>query len=125
MPATNKKIVVVDDNPAILDAIRIMLEEDGYIVETTQDGATVTVQNTSGSLPDLFLIDIWMSGMDGREICKFLKGSEASKRIPIIMVSATKDVERISKDAGADDYISKPFQMEEMLALVAKYVNKI
>lgn len=115
--------MVVDDNAAILDALKIMLEEEGYLVETAHDGAVVTVQSLSGPLPDLYLLDIWMAGMDGREICKFLKGSEVSKHIPVIMVSATKDVERISKDAGADAFISKPFQMDEMLALVAKYVN--
>ncbi len=124
MPIKAKKIIVVDDNPAILDALKIMLEEDGYIVETTQDGATVTTQNATRPLPDLYLLDIWMAGMDGPEICKYLKGSEATKHIPIVMASATKDIERISKEAGADDFISKPFQMDDMLALVAKYVNK-
>ena len=124
MPNTTKKIVVVDDNPAILDALKIMLEEDGYLVETTQDGSTITTQHSVGSLPDLYLLDVWMAGMDGPEVCKYLKGSAATKHIPIIMVSATKDIERISREAGADDFIAKPFQMDEILALVAKYVNK-
>ncbi len=124
MPKTQPKIVVIDDNPSILDALKIMLEDEGYIVETAQDGATVTVQHATGPLPDLFLLDIWMAGIDGREICKFLKGSTATKHIPVIMVSAAQDVERIAKDVGADDFISKPFQMEELLTLVAKYVGK-
>ena len=117
-----KQILVADDNPAILDALKIMLEEEGYKVETTVDGATV--KGLKEPLPDLLLLDIWMSGIDGRDICKLLKSSAATKHIPVIMVSATKDIEQIAKDSGADDFISKPFQMEQLLAMVAKYVNK-
>jgi DNA-binding response OmpR family regulator len=117
-----KKILVADDNPAILDALKIMLEEEGYEVETTVDGATA--QDIKEPLPDLLLLDIWMSGIDGRDICKHLKSSAATKHIPVIMISATKDIEQIAKGSGADDCVSKPFQMEHLLATVAKYVNK-
>ena len=116
-----KKILVVDDNPAILDALRIMLEEEGYEVETTVDGATL--KDLKEHLPDLLLLDIWMSGVDGRDICKVLKSSAATKQIPVIMISAAKDIEQIAKDSGADDFISKPFQMANLLAIVAKHVN--
>ncbi len=122
MADAKKKILVADDNPAILDALRIMLEEEGYEVETTVNGATV--QDMKQPLPDLLLLDIWMSGIDGRDVCKLLKGAAATKHIPIIMISATKDIAQIAKDSGADDCISKPFQMEHLLAIVAKYVNK-
>ena len=122
MGDTKKKILVADDNPAILDALKIMLEEEGYEVETTVDGATV--QDIKEPLPDLLLLDIWMSGIDGRNVCKLLKSSAATKHIPVIMISATKDIEQIAKDSGADDCVSKPFQMEYLLAIVAKYVNK-
>ena len=116
-----KKILVVDDNPAILDALKIMLEEEGYEVETTVDGATL--KDLKEHLPDLLLLDIWMSGVDGRDICKVLKSSAATKQIPVIMISAAKDIEQIAKDSGADDFISKPFQMANLLAIVAKHVN--
>ena len=122
MADAKKKILVADDNPAILDALKIMLEGEGYEVETTVDGATV--QDMKEPLPDLLLLDIWMSGIDGRDVCKLLKGATATKHIPIIMISATKDIQQIAKDSGADDCISKPFQMEHLLAIVAKYVNK-
>ena len=122
MAKTKKKILVADDNPAILDALKIMLEEEGYAVETTVDGASAL--DMKGPLPDLLLLDIWMSGVDGRDICKRLKGAAATKHIPVIMVSAAKDTEQIAKDSGADYFISKPFQMEDLLAIVAKYVNK-
>lgn len=121
MGGTKKKILVADDNPAILDALKIMLEEEGYEVETTIDGATAN--DMKEPLPDLLLLDIWMSGVDGGNICKLIKSTATTKHIPVIMVSASKDTEQIAKDAGADDFISKPFQMDALLAIVAKYVN--
>ncbi|GAC1500314.1 MAG: hypothetical protein NVS1B10_03790 [Candidatus Saccharimonadales bacterium] len=117
-----KRILVADDNPAILDALQIMLEDEGYEVETTIDGATT--QNMTEPLPDLLLLDIWMSGVDGRDICKALKSSDITKKIPVIMVSATKDIAQIAKDCGADGFISKPFQMDRLLETVAKHINE-
>lgn len=116
-----KKILVADDNPAILDALKIMLEEEGYEVDTTEDGAKA--QNMKKPLPDLLLLDVWMSGIDGRDVCRHLKGANETKHIPIIVVSATKDIADIGKEAGADNYISKPFQREHLLAVVAKHIN--
>lgn len=121
MTNAKKRILVVDDNPAILDALNIMLEEEGYDVETTEDGAAA--KNMTQPFPDLLLLDIWMAGMDGRDICKHLKSGVATKNIPVIMVSATKNIEQIAKDSGADGFIAKPFQMEHLLAKVADYVN--
>jgi DNA-binding response OmpR family regulator len=121
MANAKKKILVADDNPAILDALKIMLEEEGYEVETTVDGATA--QDIREPLPDLLLLDIWMSGIDGRNVCKLLKSNSATKHIPVILISATKDIEQIAKDSGADDCISKPFQMEHLLAVVAKHIK--
>ncbi len=117
-----KKILVADDNPAILDALKIMLEEEGYKVETTEDGAIA--QNMKDPLPDLLLLDVWMSGIDGRDVCKYLKSAAATMHMPIIIISAAKDIESIAKGAGADDFISKPFQMDHLLAAVAKQINK-
>jgi DNA-binding response OmpR family regulator len=117
-----KKILVADDNPAILDSLKIMLEDAGYEVETTEDGAAA--QNMKKPLPDLLLLDIWMSGIDGRDVCNRLKGASATKQIPIIMMSATKDIVQIAKNAGADDYISKPFQMEHLLEIVSRHINE-
>lgn len=123
MSTGTKRILVADDNPAILDALQIMLEEEGYEVETTVDGAAAL--ELKKDLPDLYLLDIWMSGVDGRDICKLLKSTPATKLIPVIMVSATKGAEQIAKDSGADDFISKPFQRDNLLAVVAQYINKL
>ncbi len=114
------KILLADDDPGIVATMRMMLEDAGYEVETVVDEAVV--QETRKHLPDLLLLDIWMSGMDGREICKQLKGQEKTRHIPIIMISANRDTRRLAKEAGADDFLAKPFDMDDFLAKVAKYM---
>ncbi len=116
-----KKILVADDDQGIVDAIKLMLETVGYDVATTVDGETVL--KLKEELPDLLLLDIWMSGQDGRDICRYLKGREDTKRIPVIMISANKDTETIAKQVGADDFVSKPFEMDELLEKIERLVN--
>ena len=72
-------------------------------------------------LPDLLLLDIWMSGEDGRDICKKLKQSELTKNIPVIMVSASKDIKESALAAGADDFLAKPFEMNELLGKIKMF----
>lgn len=121
MRENKKKILVADDDRGILDAIKMLLEEVGYEVKTLVDGQTVQMMNEYH--PNLLLLDIWMSGLDGRDICKQLKAQEQTKHIPIIMISANRETERIAKEVGADDFISKPFQMDDLLEKVAKYAG--
>ena len=116
-----KKILVADDDPSIVDAIQLMLEMDGYDVFTTSDGEVMGQTLDHG--PDVLLLDIWMSGYDGREICKLLKNDIRTKHIPVIMLSATRDIKASAKQAGADDYIAKPFEMADLLEKVKKYAN--
>ena len=101
--------MIADDDPAILDSVGIMLEFEGYDVTTTLNGRTVL--DMKKELPDLLLLDIWMSGMDGRDICKQLKQDEKTKGIPIVMISASKDIERSAIEAGADGFLAKPFDI--------------
>src|SRR5690348_14834786 len=95
-----KRILVAEDDPDILDVLRLILEEGGYAVETTTDGAAL--RDFPKGYPDLILLDIWMSGWDGRDICRALKSREAISKIPILLVSANRDTEQIARDAGAD-----------------------
>jgi CheY-like chemotaxis protein len=116
----SKKIMVVDDNPGILDAIGIMLEFEGYQVQGELNGdMLLTMEN---EFPDLLLLDIWMSGTDGRDICKHLKQKQNTRNIPIVLVSASKDIEHSAMEAGADDFLAKPFEMDDLLEKIKKYV---
>ena len=116
-----KKILIADDDPAIVDSLKMMLELEGYEVDITTDGETI--YKMEKEYPDLLVLDIWMSGQDGREICKYLKKEPHTKHIPIIMVSASRDVKESAQKSGADDFIEKPFEQEELLKKIAKYVG--
>src|SRR5450432_604550 len=118
----NKRIMVADDDPAILDVMRMMLEFEGYEVLTTLNGGAVLKMETE--LPDLLLLHIRMSGADGRDICRKLKQSERTSKIPVVLVSAGKDIEQSAIEAGANDFIAKPFEMIELLHKIEKNINQ-
>lgn len=122
MNKKKKKILVADDDPAILEVIRLILEDEGFEVKTAVDGEAI--YKMEKDYPDVLLLDIWMSGMDGRDICTHVKKQELTKNIPIIMVSANRDTEKIAREAGADDFLTKPFEMDELVAVVKKYTAK-
>lgn len=114
--------MIADDDPGILDAVEAMLEFGGYEVSSTPNGATVL--EMKDHFPDLLLLDIWMSGTDGRDVCKQLKSQELTKDMPIIMISAGTELERSAKEAGADDFLEKPFDMEELLQKIDFFLSK-
>ena len=112
--------MIADDDPGIVDAVEMMLEFEGYEVSSTLNGATVLQLH---EFPDLFLLDIWMSGQDGRDICRELKKQERAKNIPVIMISASTDLARSAKEAGADDFLEKPFNMTDLMSKIALHLN--
>ncbi|KGE13619.1 response regulator transcription factor [Sphingobacterium deserti] len=108
-----KKIFLADDNDGILDMLRIVLEGEGFEVivpEYPED-----ILNWPGELPNLIVLDVWMSGADGRNICKQLKSTQQTKGIPILLMSANNDIEQMAKEAGADECIAKPFEISDFL----------
>lgn len=116
----SRRILVVDDDDGILDAMQVMLESAGYQVETSPDGE-ILEHLDKNNLPDLILLDVLLSGKDGRELCKSIKERPITKQIPIIMVSAHPDAEYDVKKCGANDFLAKPFSMNNLLAKVEKY----
>ncbi len=107
-----KTIMIADDDPGIVDAVEMLLEFEGYKVRSTLNGSDVLEMT---ELPDVLLLDIWMSGEDGRDICKKLKEMDHTKQMPVIMISASRDIKQSAIDAGADDFLAKPFEMNELL----------
>lgn len=118
-----RKILVIDDDLAINEALQLMLEDAGYEVMTMLDSKNVS--KILNQKPNVILLDIWMPGIDGREVYKTLKAERVTKHVPVIVISATREIKAISKALGADDFIVKPFEMEELLTKVAKYANLI
>lgn len=113
--------MIADDDPGIVDAVEMLLEFEGYTVTSTVDGATVL--DMKEELPDLLLLDIWMSGEDGRDICKKLKSANITKNIPVIMISASRDIKDSAMAAGADDFLAKPFEMDELIKKIELLTN--
>jgi DNA-binding response OmpR family regulator len=98
-----------------------MLENDTYTVEIMANGENL-LSLPAHDLPDLIILDVLLSGIDGRNICKVLKNDPLTKNIPLIMITAQPNAEKSIRDAKADDYLKKPFEMDELLKKVAKYI---
>jgi CheY-like chemotaxis protein len=113
-----KKVYIADDDPDILEVLTIILEDRGYDVTTSPDGKSLNKLNDT---PDLVLLDVRMSGSDGSEICRTLKSKDETKNIPVILISANRNLTEIAKDCGADDFISKPFDIKEIVSIARKY----
>ncbi|RNL50149.1 response regulator [Pedobacter jejuensis] len=117
----NKRILIADDDEGIVDAVTMILQVMGYEVDYTYDGGAVL--ESVKKKPDLILLDIWMSGHDGRDICRQLKSDPEFKEIPILMISASRDIKQSALDAGANDFMEKPFEMDSLLNKVTHLLN--
>jgi DNA-binding response OmpR family regulator len=116
-----KKILIAEDDRAIIEVVKIILENEGYIVIAT-DREEAIYEALKDNPPDLILLDIWLSGEDGGQIAKYLKGNEETKQIPIVIMSANNETEKITKDAGANDFLLKPFNIDDLLYVVKKHL---
>ncbi len=115
-----KKILICDDDEGIVDVASIVLRDAGY------DVTTLTTSEKIYSLveklqPDIILLDLWMPNISGEEITMQLKENEKTKHIPVVIVSASRKTEHIATRVGADDFMCKPFDIEELEAIVRKY----
>jgi two-component system, OmpR family, response regulator MprA len=110
------KILVVDDERAVLDSLRRALELEGYDVELAGDGEEALYRLGSNGEPDAVILDVLMPGVDGLEVCRRLRRD--GRRVPVLMLTAREEVENrvAGLDAGADDYVTKPFALDELLA---------
>ena len=114
--AQTKKILVVDDESAILQTLRFNLERNGYSVATAGDGRTA-IALASSERPDLIVMDIMLPVLDGIEACKEIRKSSG---VPIIMLTARdQEIDKVlALELGADDYVTKPFSLHEFLARI-------
>jgi DNA-binding response OmpR family regulator len=117
----DRKIIIVEDDAAISDIVRIILTKNGYVVEEFMEGKPVLEYNKTW--PDLFLLDKQLADIDGLEICKHLKQQEETKDIPVIILSATPNLDRLAKEAGADAYIEKPFTSKHLLYTIFECIE--
>ncbi len=118
---TKKKVYITDDDPGVQDIFKMIFEKAGYDTTVFHSGQDLLANKNA--YPDVYILDKQLSGMDGIDICKNLKKNKQTKNIPVILVSATPDLEVLAREAGADDFIEKPFKKNDLLNLVAKYVE--
>ncbi len=121
----SKRILIVDDEPKLLSAVAETLSEEGYQVTTAKSGMEALVQ-LAESLPDLIISDVRMPGMDGYQLVGTLRSNPRTELIPIIFLTAKgRREDRISGFRnGVDAYVTKPFDPEELLVIIANILNR-
>lgn len=119
MQSAPKRILIVDDDPDILEFLRLVVEEEGYVVMTSLSGEPLE-HLPHGELPDLIVSDVMLSGTDGRSLVKTLKSQEETKTIPVILMSAYHSAAETARQAGADDFLAKPFSLDGFLTKIAQ-----
>ncbi len=120
-----KKIVVVEDEPDLVDVVTYNLKREGYLVSAARRGDE-GLNLIRSELPDLVLLDLMLPGMDGLSICRQMKSDGALKAIPIIIASAKGEESDvvIGLEMGADDYLAKPFSPRELLARIKAVLRR-
>lgn len=121
MIRNKKKIVIIDDDKDIAEVIGLLLEMEGYnpVVQYTGRSA---LENIRLSKPDLIILDVMLDGVDGRDICRQLKADPELQNIPVIMVSASLNLEN---KGDPDDFIAKPFNIDRILSSVGGYLKAV
>ncbi len=118
-------VLAIDDQENIIEFIKLGLKYEGFQVESATDG-TQGLAAAQRLNPDLIILDIMLPGMDGLEVCRRLRANPTTRDIPILMLTAKDDVrDRITGlDTGADDYLTKPFSFEELVARIRAILRR-
>ncbi|MFS4428645.1 response regulator [Chryseobacterium sp. GVT01B] len=120
---SKKRILIFDDEAAILEVITIIFEENGYDVRISETSHDI-LEKVADYQPDVILMDNWIPKIGGVEATKLLKSTEEFKHIPVIYVTANNDIVALASEAKADDYVSKPFNLDDLEAMVAKHLKE-
>ena len=116
-----KKIVIAEDDPGLMDVLLLVFKRAGYEAAGYLNGSALLKEALQP--PDIFLIDKQLSGIDGLDICRYLKKSVEHAQVPVIIFSASPGIEPLVKTAGGDAFIEKPFSNNDLLDLVAELVK--
>ena len=118
----NKKVFIFDDNLEILELCTEILQDIGCEVKTSPTTNRVE-QQVADYMPDLIFMDNWLPDMSGIEATKLLKANDRLKNIPVIYFSANSNISELANQAGADDFLAKPFDIDKFEETVKKYIE--
>jgi DNA-binding NtrC family response regulator len=119
-----KKIVIFDDDPDILSICTYILEEMGFIVHCFTDCINIE-EKIAAIFPDIILMDNWIPDEGGIIATQRLKNNELLKGIPVIYFSANSDIQQLAKQAGANNYLAKPFNLEDLQPIIEHTLNSV
>lgn len=120
--SAKKTILIIDDNEHILKPLSLLLSSLGYLVRKTINGKDPLIMQKP--FADLVLLDARLSDSTGKDICRQIKRNNEMSHIPVIMFSADNQIRFIAKEAGADDFIEKPFRINDLSEKIKKHINK-
>lgn len=118
-----KNMLIIDDDADILNALSELLTSEHYNVTISTNGRALEKIGNGHQAPDVIILDVMLAGLDGRDLCRKIKKDEATKHIPVIMISAHPHVEKSVFKAGADDFIEKPFDINNLVQRIHTLVN--
>ena len=119
--AEQKKVFIFDDNTDILELCTIILEDAGYEIKTSSTSNNI-IDQVLAYIPDIIFMDNWLPDMGGIDASRALKNDHNLKVIPVIYFSANNDVMALAEQAGADGYLSKPFDIQELESIILKHL---
>ena len=120
--AEQKKVFIFDDNTDILELCTFILEDAGYEIKTSSTSNNI-IDQVSAYIPDIIFMDNWLPDVGGIEATRELKAHDTLKNIPVIYFSANNDVMLLADQAGADGYLSKPFDIQELENIILKHLT--
>lgn len=119
----NKKVFIFDDNEDILELCTLILESAGYETKTSASSNDI-IDQVAGYEPDLILMDNWLPDVGGVVATQALKKHPTYKHIPVIYFSANNDVKALAANAGADRYLAKPFDIDQLEEMIESLIGK-
>ena len=120
----NRRILIAEDDEAILEVIKTILDGEGYelLIPNNVQEIFEHVRNKEKE-PAVMLLDIWLRGHDGGKVAKEIKANKQTQHIPVVLMSANNETEKIAKEVKAEAFLLKPFTIDELLEVVTKYTQ--
>jgi two-component system response regulator MtrA len=115
-------ILVVEDDPQVARLISLVLQRNGHESQVVSDGQSA-LERAKQSRPSMIFADLTIRGMGGEQLCSALKSAPETQGIPYVIVSGDRDIAEKARVCGADDYMGKPFEFEDLIRLVNKYAR--